>query len=102
MNNQFNPSFLLKNRHIQTLYSSLFRKIPSHDFFIEKFKLSDGDFVECHWYNKPKTQDNKPIVILFHGLAGSYKSPYILGTMKELNSDGFSSVVMHFEVALVL
>ncbi len=96
MNNQFKPSFLLKNRHIQTLYSSLFRKIPQHSFFVERFELSDGDFVECHWYNKQLTQDNKPLVILFHGLAGSYKSPYILGTMKELNSNGFNSVVMHF------
>jgi len=96
MNNQFNPSFLLKNRHIQTLYSSLFRKIPPHDFFIEKFKLSDGDFVDCYWYNKQQTNSDKPIVILFHGLAGSYKSPYIQGTMRELDANSFNSVLMHF------
>ncbi|MEA1893126.1 MAG: hydrolase [Campylobacterota bacterium] len=96
MSTQFKPPFLLKNRHVQTLYSSLFRKIPHHDFDKERFELSDGDFIECYWYNKQNKEDNRPIVILFHGLAGSYKSPYIQGTMKELDSNGFNSVIVHF------
>ncbi|PHQ65514.1 MAG: hydrolase [Sulfurimonas sp.] len=96
MSNLFTPSFLLKNRHIQTLYSSFFRKIPKHKFEIEKFKLSDGDFIECYWYNKRETKSNKPIVLLFHGLTGSYKSPYIQGTMRELDKNGFDSVLVHF------
>ena len=96
MNNLFQPSFLLKNRHIQTLYSSVFRKIPPHKFDIEKFELSDGDFIECYWYNKQNGQRNRPIVTLFHGLTGSFKSPYIQGTMRELDENGFDSVVVHF------
>lgn len=96
MSNSFQPSFLLKNRHIQTLYPSLFRKIPAHIFEIEKFELSDEDFIECYWYKKRDRSLNRPIVILFHGLEGSFKSPYIQGTMKELYNNGFDSVVMHF------
>jgi predicted alpha/beta-fold hydrolase len=96
MQKQFQPSFFLRNKHIQTIYASLFRKLPSHKFYIERFTLSDGDFIECYWYNKPT---NKPIVMLFHGLAGSYKSPYILGTMIELDKAGFDSVVVHFRSA---
>ena len=102
MNNLFTPTFFLKNRHIQTLYSSLFtrcpwgRSIPTHTFDVEKFELSDGDFIECYWYNKRDKTNNKPIVLLFHGLTGSYKSPYILGTMSELDKNGYDSVVVHF------
>jgi hypothetical protein len=96
MSNLFKPPFLLKNRHIQTLYSSLFRKVPKHSFEIEKFELSDGDFIDCYWYNKRDKKSNRPIVILFHGLAGSFKSPYIQGTMRELDKNGFDSVVVHF------
>lgn len=92
----FKPAFGLKNRHLQTLYSSFFRKSPSLRFDIERFSLDDGDFVECYWYKRPQDGDNKPIVILFHGLAGSYKSPYIQGTMNKLAENGFSSVLMHF------
>ena len=63
---------------------------------VEKFSLDDGDFLECYWHNRPKHNSNTPIVILFHGLAGSYKSPYIQGTMNELAKNGFASVLMHF------
>jgi len=95
MNKKFAPSFLLKNKHIQTIYASLFRKIPKHEFEIERFILSDGDFVDAYWYNKPLIT-NKPLVILFHGLAGSYKSPYIQGLMEELDAKGYNCVLMHF------
>lgn len=96
MSQPFKVAFWLKNRHLQTLYSSLFRATIELDFEIERFELSDGDFVDCYWYDKPQKESSKPIVILFHGLAGSYKSPYIQGTMKKLSENGFASVVMHF------
>jgi len=98
MNNlhQFKPALGLKNRHLQTMYASLFRRLLIKKFEIETFKLSDGDFLECYWHKIKNHQKTTPIVILFHGLAGSYKSPYIQGTMQELKTAGFSSVLMHF------
>ena len=92
----FKATFGLKNRHIQTLYSSLFRKLPPLEMEIENFSLSDGDFLECHWHNRPQKNSTTPIIILFHGLAGSYKSPYIQGLMSEAKKSGFASVLMHF------
>ena len=92
----FQPSFLLKNRHIQTIYASLFRKLPPLDFEVETFWLSDGDFIEAYWHKITEHTNTTPIVILFHGLAGSYKSPYIQGAVAALGSVGFSTVVMHF------
>ena len=91
---QFKPSFFLKNRHIQTVYSTFFRKPLKLDFKIEEFTLSDGDFLECYWHNTNK--QTKDIVILFHGLAGSWESPYIQGVMKELSNASFTSVIMHY------
>ncbi len=93
---KFKPAFGLKNRHFQTLYSALFRKIEPLHVEIETYNLEDGDFLECHWNNKPTIDSKKPIVILFHGLAGSGKSPYIVGVMKELERNNFASVIMHF------
>ncbi len=92
----FQPSFLLKNRHVQTIYASLFRKLPPLDFEVETFWLSDGDFIEAYWHKITEHTNTTPIVILFHGLAGSYKSPYIQGAVAALGSAGFSTVVMHF------
>lgn len=94
--NSFKPALGLKNRHLQTLYSSFFRKVNPIMMDVEKFELDDGDFIDCYWHNKPDITSNTPIVILFHGLTGSYKSPYIQGLMETLCKNGFNTVLMHF------
>jgi predicted alpha/beta-fold hydrolase len=93
MNPIFKPSKLLSNRHIQTLYPSLLNRDHQLNFEIEKFILSDGDFVDCYWLNRDQYNN---IVILFHGLGGSYRSSYIQHTMQALSQHGYSSVLMHF------
>ncbi len=85
-----------QNPHIQTIYPTLFAKPAQPTFETERFELSDGDFVDCYWHHKPRYDQNKPIVILFHGLAGSFYSPYIQQIMHALHKEGFSSVLMHF------
>jgi len=92
----FKPAFGLKSRHAQTLFSTFFRKLPQAKMEMEHFELPDGDFLECFWDEKPKTETKTPIVTLFHGLEGSYKSPYIQGMMSALKKAGFSTVIMHF------
>ena len=92
----FNPPFYFSNKHIQTLYPAIFRKVPSINIEKEIFELSDGDFIECAWCEKPTLTSNSPIVLLFHGLEGSYKSPYIKGIMLALKKVGLSSVIVHF------
>jgi uncharacterized protein len=92
----FKPAFGLANRHFQTLYSALFVKDLQLEIEIEQFELDDGDFLECTWHHKAKANRNKPIVALFHGLAGSYKSAYIQGIMRALGREDFSVVLMHF------
>ncbi|MDF1883197.1 hydrolase [Sulfurimonas sp. SAG-AH-194-C21] len=81
---------------MQTIYSTLFRKVLPLKFTKEKFRFSDGDFLEAYWHYTSKNTDTTPIVILFHGLTGSFKSPYIRGIMQELSLNGFNSVLMHF------
>ncbi len=91
----FRPNPLLKNRHLQTLYAPLFRKQTPPTVEIERFDLEDGDFIECYWHQQ-KPHKDQPIVVLFHGLAGSFDSPYIQGVMRSLETKGFASVLMHF------
>jgi len=92
----FKPAFSLSNRHIQTIYASLFRAPIPLAFEKKEFALCDGDFLECYWYDAAQKDKKSPIAILFHGLAGSYESPYIQGVVKELAANGFRSVLMHF------
>ena len=96
LSEKFKPAFGMKNKHIQTLYSSFFRNIKQPEIEIEEFTLEDGDFLEAYWHKINNPHANTPIVVLFHGLAGSYESPYIKGIMTSLAKEGFNSVLMHF------
>ena len=85
-----------QNPHLQTLYATFYPKPKINTHYQQRFTLSDGDFVDCVWYEKPYAEDTRPIVILFHGLAGSVSSPYILRTMQDLHRRGYRVVLMHF------
>jgi len=94
--NRFIPARGLRNGHFQTLYPALFSKPNNPEIEIETFDLPDGDFVECVWHQKPVYHDKRPIVVLFHGLAGSFESPYIKRAMHLLGAAGYAVVLMHF------
>jgi len=96
MTNKFTPTKLLKNPHLQTIYPAIFTKINNLKTNSEIFELKDGDFVECTWCNKPKSTDTTTIIVLFHGLAGSYRSHYIKRAMQRFSDAGYSVVLMHF------
>ena len=91
---KFTPAFGLSNRHLQTIYSSFFRKDIKLDYEIQEFTLKDNDFIECYWLNKNRA--NKNIFVIFHGLEGSFKSPYIKGIMKALKDKKQAVVLVHF------
>jgi predicted alpha/beta-fold hydrolase len=94
--NNFNPSFSIKNRHLQTMLPLYLTKISDLKLEYERFELSDGDFLDCTWCNKPLPKDNKEIIILFHGLAGNINSHYIKRIMYKFKSKDKCSVLMHF------
>ncbi len=93
---RFIPAFGLKNGHLQTIFPTFFTKQSLPKVQREIFELSDGDFVEILWHQKPTKSENKPIITLFHGLAGSANSPYIKRVMNLLGKNGFAVVLMHF------
>jgi predicted alpha/beta-fold hydrolase len=92
----FQPSPLLKNRHIQTLYASFFRKELPLRYEVEEFTLSDGDFLDIYYNAALLPKSAEAIAVIFHGLAGSYKSPYMQGISLALEQCGIAPVVMHY------
>jgi predicted alpha/beta-fold hydrolase len=93
---RFKPAFCIASGHLQTLYPAFFFKPPFPKVEREIFRLSDGDFLECLWHQKPTEGQKCPIVILFHGLAGSAYSPYMRRMMLVLGEEGYSVVAMQF------
>ena len=90
---EFKPAWWLNNAHLQTIYPSLFRKVSSHtEVWRERLTTPDNDFIDIDWCGKGK----QPIVILFHGLAGSSQSGYIKGLQQVLIEHDYRSVVLNF------
>ena len=88
----YTPPFLSKNRHFNTIYSSLFRRIKRIPFKRKRIETSDNDFLDVDLIDN----GSKKIVILCHGLEGSSNSKYILATAKLLSKHGYSIAAMNY------
>ena len=88
----YKPPLLFKNRHINTIYSSLFRKTKRLSFKRKRIETVDDDFLDIDFIEN----GSKKIVILCHGLEGSSDSKYIQATAKLLSLNGYSVAAMNY------
>lgn len=85
----------LGNRHVQTLLPRL-RPLAALERDTEILNLPDGDFVELAWVRPAPERDDAPLFILFHGLEGSFDSPYARDLLATAASLGWRALLMHF------
>jgi len=91
---EYNPPFLFKKGHFSTVYSGLYRKVKGVVQKRERITLSDDDFLDLDWsYSEAKTDK---VVILLHGLEGHAQRPYILGSAKLFNDNGYDAISVNF------
>ncbi len=90
----FTPGPWCRHPHLQTLLPRVIA--PRHDLELvdERLELPDGDFVDLCWTRTPQT--GEPVVIIFHGLEGSIRSPYANGMLHAIRMHGWCGVLMHF------
>jgi len=89
---QYSPHFPFKNKHLNTIYSSLFRKVEPVLFKRKRIDTPDDDFLDIDFLEN----GSKKIVILCHGLEGSSDSKYIQATAKLLSLNGYSIAAMNY------
>ncbi len=94
----FQPAKGLTNPHLQTLFPRLYRRQPVITGFSQRLETPDDDFLDLMWSEDKshRTAHSKPIFVLFHGLEGSFDSPYANGLMNAFAKQGWLSVMMHF------
>ncbi|PSV56298.1 hydrolase [Photobacterium sp. GB-3] len=92
---QFTPASGLQNPHIQTLLPRFVRRQPLFTPVTQRLTTPDDDFLDLAWTEAP-TDDSKPLMILFHGLEGSFHSPYANGLLYAAKQQGWLGVMMHF------
>ncbi len=94
----FYPARGLSNPHVQTVLPRIIRKKTLFNVKWKTLETPDGDFLDLAWSEDWQTTSaqKKPIFILFHGLEGSFHSPYANGLMDAFAKQGWLSVMMHF------
>lgn len=97
MTRPFKGPWWLPSGHLQTLWPSLFRHGPRPALVRERFKLSDGDFVDLDWGIDPiQSGPPRPTVAVLHGLEGSSESSYAWGCVNAALALGWNALVVHF------
>lgn len=94
----FTPAIGMTNPHLQTILPRFFRRKPLFTPYRETIDTPDADFLDLAWsvdYRAVK-HSKKPVFVLFHGLEGSFESPYANGLMHAFKQQGWIAVLMHF------
>lgn len=84
----------MQNPHAHTIYAALrgrFQKKPAYRR--ERWDTPDGDFVDVDFLG---SDENAPLVVLFHGLEGSSRSHYAVAFAREAVRRGWRFALPHF------
>lgn len=88
----YKPPFLLRNGHLNSMYSPFFRKKIELPFVRERFITSDEDFVDLDHLKA----GNRRLAILCHGLEGSRDSQYMMNTSAILSQNNWDVLVFNY------
>jgi len=86
----YNPEFLFKNNHFNTIYRTLFQNLEIN-YTRKRLELEDGDFIDLDF----SSVNSNKIVVAIHGLEGSSGSNYIKSLTKVLNQQQFDVVAIN-------
>ncbi len=89
----FTPAWFLRNRHSQTLWGKLGRRLPPAPTRLERWDTPDGDFIELHRLDGER---NAPRLVMLHGLEGTIRSHYAQGLLHEANRRGWAADLLIF------
>lgn len=94
--NPYTPPWWACNAHIQTIVPTYLRA-PQPSYVRERWDTPDNDFIDLDWVNHDKiSKPNQKLIVLFHGLEGSSKSPYARALMHACAGNGDTGVVVHW------
>ncbi|WP_235295943.1 YheT family hydrolase [Portibacter marinus] len=88
----YEPFFLFRSGHFNSIYTSLFRAVPQLSYNRERIYTHDEDFLDLDFVKNGHAR----VVILCHGLEGSSESKYMIGTGALLSKNQFDVCAMNY------
>jgi predicted alpha/beta-fold hydrolase len=86
------PPAILFNRHLETIYPSLFRKVEFRAPRRERIITPDDDFLDLDWFE----QGSSRLVIISHGLEGNSQRSYVLGMARAFFQSGYDVLAWNY------
>ena len=88
----YRPPYFLFNKHLETIYPAVFRKVDLPAFTRERIHTPDDDFLDLDWL----THGSENLVIISHGLEGNSQRPYIKGMAKAFYDRGYDALAWNY------
>lgn len=89
----FRPPWWLRGGHAQTIAGKLLRPAVRVPRRRERITTHDGDFLDLDWTVGP---EDRPLVVVLHGLEGSARRRYMLLIYRSLRRAGMEAVGLNF------
>lgn len=87
----FRAPWWLRGPHAQTIWSPVFRRVQAPPARRERWTTPDDDHVTVHLVDG---EPERPVVLLLHGLEGSFESNYMRGMTERFSRRGWSVAAM--------
>lgn len=100
----YRPPSSLFNKHLETIYPALFRKVQISGYRRERINTPDDDFLDLDWLDhgsdiasaKHATAERGKLVIISHGLEGNSQRAYMKGMAKAFFDRGFDALAWNY------
>lgn len=94
----FQPAWWLPGGHLQTIAGKYLYPAGhgKHRVHKQLLSLPDGDEIQLNWSEALQQHNQRPLVVLLHGLAGNQHSHYIRGMFAAFQQLNWPVVLMHF------
>ncbi len=88
----YSPPPILFNRHLETIYPALFRKVKLQPYERERISTPDQDFLDLDWLR----QGSPKLVIISHGLEGNTQRAYVKGMARACYAQGYDVLAWNY------
>jgi len=89
----YTPPFIFKNRHLNTISPTLFRKVNDIQYKRYRINTPDGDFIDFDRTNL----NSSSVLIITHGLEGNSQKAYVKGSARAIAQLGIDTVAVNLK-----
>ncbi len=89
----YNPPIGFRGHTLQTVFPTVFRRVPLITLERERLLTPDNDFLDLDW---SANRSFKKLAIITHGLEGSSRGTYCQGMARQLQKNGWDVLAWNF------